>query len=148
MTEQLAYARHEQALKTSCVLFDKKAQCQDAYEHFFFFQILFSLKNRNPYSHAVLRAPQAASPSQVLHYRLPVQWLMVIHRVSDGGKGGCCQCACLDFLADIFGSSKGTDVFGKEAIKSRSSSQEERLHRSQTVETSEVWQRDVPSHVP
>ena len=73
MTEQLAYARHEQALKTSCVLFDKKAQCQDAYEHFFFFQILFSLKNRNPYSHAVLRAPQAASPSQVLHYRLPVQ---------------------------------------------------------------------------
>lgn len=28
--------------------------------------------------------------------------------------------ACLDFLADIFGSSEGTDVFGKEAIKSQS----------------------------
>lgn len=27
---------------------------------------------------------------------------------------------CLDLPADIFGSSKGTDVFGKEAIKSQS----------------------------
>lgn len=27
---------------------------------------------------------------------------------------------CLNLLADIFGSSKGTDVFGKEAIKSQS----------------------------
>lgn len=26
----------------------------------------------------------------------------------------------LNFLADIFGSSEGTDVFGKEAIKSQS----------------------------
>lgn len=42
MTEQLAYARHEQALKTSCVLFDKKAQCQDVYEHFFLSESLQS----------------------------------------------------------------------------------------------------------
>ncbi len=34
---------------------------------------------------------------------------------------------CLGFLADIFGSSEGTDVFGKEAIKSQSWFQKESL---------------------
>ena len=33
----------------------------------------------------------------------------------------------LNFLADIFGSSEGTDVFGKEAIKSQSGFQRETL---------------------
>lgn len=33
----------------------------------------------------------------------------------------------LNFLADIFGSSEGTDVFGKEAIKSQSRFQKETL---------------------
>lgn len=46
---------------------------------------------------------------------------MVIHKLSvtRGGQEGAPPMG-LDFLADIFGSSEGTDVFGKEAIKSQS----------------------------
>lgn len=36
-----------------------------------------------------------------------------------GGTGAPANVS-LDILADIFGSSEGTDVFGKEAIKSQS----------------------------
>lgn len=46
---------------------------------------------------------------------------MVIHKLSViWGDGGALANVCVDFLADIFGSSEGTDVFGKEAIKSQS----------------------------
>lgn len=47
---------------------------------------------------------------------------MVIHKLSVtwGGDAGPPSDVRLDFLADIFGSSEGTDVFGKEVIKSQS----------------------------
>lgn len=68
--------------------------------------------------------PQTVSPD-VAHYRffffIGVFFShKVIHELSLHGEKGPPANVCFDFLADIFGSSEGTDVFGKEAIKSQS----------------------------
>lgn len=63
---------------------------------------------------------------------------------------------CLNLLADIFGSSKGTDVFGKEAIKSQSWFQRQLWPLPNWGNLREVWHWEVPaahtrthtSHVP
>lgn len=97
------------------------------FEQMFLFSSVLKTEIHTAIGAAAVLAPQAVSPD-VAHYRFSffiIVFLfshMVIHKLSViwGDGGVAIANVCVDFLADIFGSSEGTDVFGKEAIKSQS----------------------------